>query len=198
MSAKTQPSPLSRILLGLILLMAAGLAGLVALTFNDVPSSSQRTLNAWHEVEASYAQRATLVPGILAAVRKVTGTQAELIGRIETRHAAVLALSPNLATPREPGRFSNFMKVQDSLSVQLGLVLDLMRLYPDQSREPELRKVFDDLELAESRMAVARTDYVASARQYNANVEGVPGVWVTALFHPEARPMVRDFATAQP
>ena len=180
------------------MLAALGLAVLVALTINDVPKSSQRTQVAWGEVETAYRQRAALVPAIIGAVRAVTSTQAELIARIEARQAAVLALKPDPAAPAEPAHFHDFMKVQDDLSVPLGLVLDLMRLYPDQRREASVRKAFDDLELAESRIVVTRSDYVANARRHNSHIADAPGAVVAKLFHPEARPMVADFSASEP
>ena len=187
-----------RLVLGVIVLACLAVAALAALTINDVPKSSQRTQAAWGEVETSYRQRAGLVPGIIGAVRAVTSTQAGLIARIEARQADVLALKPDPAAPVEPAHFHNFMKVQDELSVPLGLVLDLMRLYPDQGREAVLRKVFDDLELSESRIVVMRTDYIANARLHNSNITEMPGVVVAKLFHPEARPVVADFSAAAP
>ena len=184
--------------IGFAVLVALGLAALVALTINDVPKSSQRTQVAWGEVETAYRQRAALVPAIIGAVRAVTSTQTALIARIEARQAAVLALAPDPTAPSQPARFHGFMTVQDELSVPLGLVLDLMRLYPDQSREPAVRKAFDDLELAESRIVVTRSDYVANARRYNSQIADGPGAVVAKLFHPEARAMVADFSAAEP
>ena len=187
-----------RLVLGVVGLACLAVAALAALTINDVPKSIQRTQTAWREVETSYRQRAGLVPSIIGAVRAVTSTQAGLIARIEARQAAVLALKPDPAAPAEPAHFHDFMKVQDELSVPLGLVLDLMRLYPDQSREAAMRKVFDDLELSESHIVVMRTDYIANARLHNSNIADMPGVVVAKLFHPEARPVVADFSAAEP
>ena len=185
----------SRTLAVLAALLLAGAAGYAGVTANDLPKAAARAGQYWTTVEKEFRQRAELVPQIVGAIEAVSPGQQDLIGRVKTAQAAVLALPADPAAPGSAARVRAFMKTQDGLSENLGTVLDLLRLYPDKSRSEPVRKVFDALELKESHIVVARTDYVAQAMQHNLLLASPPAQWVSGFFHPGAKPLVASFET---
>lgn len=175
----------------------AGAGGYAALTAQDLPIAAGKTQKYWASVESEFRQRADLVPKIVSTVEAIAPGQAELIGKVKATQAAVLALPPDPAAPASPERFRVFMKTQDALSENLGAVLDVLRLYPDKSRSEPVRKVFDELELKESQIVVARSNYVAQAAQHNGLLASPPAQWVAAALHPDAKPLVASFDLAK-
>lgn len=174
-------------------LLLAGAAGYAGITANDLPRAAARAEQYWTNVEKEFRQRAELVPQIVGAIEAVSPGQQDLIGKVKAAQAAVLALPADPAAPASIARVRAFMKTQDGLSENLGTVLDLLRLYPDKSRSEPVRKVFDALELKETHIVVARSDYVAQAMQHNQMLASPPAQWVAGYFHPGAKPLVASF-----
>ena len=180
--------------------LALALAAMFALaalyagwTANDAPAAAKLAAAAWERVESEFRSRAAYAEKIAATAAALNPGEKALPARIAAARAAVLALPPDPAAPASRARFQAFMKVQDALSDELGLVLDMLRLYPDQARSGPVRLVFDELELKESHIVVARSDYAAQARRHNQIIAEAPSSWVAATFHPEAKPLVASF-----
>ena len=169
------------------------IGGYFALTANDVPKAADRARNDWGRVEAEFRNRAEFVPQIVAAVEAVNPGQQALVARVKTAQAIVLALKPDASIPASPAKLRDFMKVQDGLSDSLGAVLDLMRLYPDKSREENIRKVFAELERLEDFIVVARNVYVERARNHNELRDMMPQKIMAALFPPKPPALVPTF-----
>ncbi len=178
-----------------ILLLAAivALAAYFALTANDVPKAAERARSGWARVEQEFRKRAEFVPEIVGAVALVNSGQQALIDKVKTAQAGVLALKPDDSIPASPARLRSFMKVQDGLSESLGEVMDLMRLYPDRSREENIRKVFAGLEMHENFIVVARNVYVEQARSHNELRGLMPQRLIAALFPPQPPALVPTF-----
>ena len=174
------------------LLAVFGAAALAVLGRHDVSGDGRRALAAWSSVETEFRQRAALVPPIIAALRKVDRSQEGLIQRVEAAQAAVLALEPDSAAPFGSERFRTFMATQDRLSRALGEVLDILHQYPARS-ERYVQDVLGRLEDSESRIVIARADYVNAARRYNEGLSSLTGRLLAAVVGPRASPMVASF-----
>ena len=180
--------------LALVLLALLAIAGLYAgWTANDAPAAAKSAAAAWGRVEDEFRSRADFSGKIAATVAQLNPGEKALPAKIAAARAAALALPPDPAAPASRARFLAFMKVQDALSEELGLVLDMLRLYPDQARSGPVRQVFDELELKESHIVVARTDFVAQANRHNRIIGDLPSRWVADLFHPEEKPLMASF-----
>ena len=177
------------------LLLAAG--GYTAFTARAILDAATRAGQDWTAVEDEFHRRADYASAIAATVEALNPGAKELADKVRTAQAAVAKLPRDPAAPRSKTRFRNFMKTQDALSDSLGLVLDMLRLYPDKARLPEVRKVFDDLELKETHIVVARSDYVEQARLYNSYLAGPPASWIAPWVRKDARPLVASFDPAK-
>jgi LemA protein len=161
----------SILLIGLLVLTAS----LVLLLVRGADLSGERrtALEAWSGVERTYQQRAELVPQIVAVLRSVDRSQEALMLRVEQAQAEVLSLRPNPQATLELDAFRRFMATQDRLSVALGQVLDTLYQLPHRA-EARVQTATGELEVSESRIVVARSDYVRAAERYNAKLSSVP------------------------
>ena len=182
----------------LVLLAAAATAAYAALSVSELPKAEARAQAGWQAVEQEFRRRAEFVPAVITAIEAINPAQKDLIGKVQTAQAQVLSLPADPAAPASSQRFQAFMKVQDTLSESLGDVMDMLRVYPDKGRSPPVRKVFDELELKETRIVVARSNYVAEAVQHNNLITTPPTAWVTALMYPQAKPLVASFDSGKP
>ena len=164
---------------GKVPLIAAGLlvliAGLVLLLIRGADLSGERrtALEAWSGVESTYQQRARLVPQIVEVLRSVDRSQEALMLRVEQAQAEVLSLRPDPQAAVELDAFRRFMATQDRLSVALGQVLDTLYQLPHRAAA-RVQAATGELEVSESRIVVARSDYVGTAERYNAKLSSVP------------------------
>ena len=178
---------------GLILLAGVGAGAYAVFTADDLPKAAQKAQTYWAGVEAEFRHRAEFVPEIIAAVQQVSPGQGELIGKVKAAQAAVLAMPADPQAPADIKRFRGFMQVQDNLSDHLGLVMDMLQLYPEKARTEAVAKTFSELERKESHVVVARGDYVMQATAHNAMLRNPPQSWVVSYFHPKAKPLVASF-----
>ena len=181
--------------LGGIALVAA--VGYAFITADDVPKAAQRAKAVWGSVETEFRNRAEFADTIIATIAQINPGQTELVDKVKSAQGAVLALKPDATAPADITHFRSFMKVQDALSANLGLVMDMLRLYPDKARTDGVAKTFAELELKESHIVVARSDYVELAGAHNNLLKALPQSWVAAFFHPDARPLVASFDPAK-
>ncbi|MDJ1159751.1 LemA family protein [Chelatococcus sp. SYSU_G07232] len=168
-------------------------AGWLAVSVDDVPRRADQAHAAWSTVEAEFRQRAELVPSIIAVVEALNPAQADLVAELARMHAVIRDLKADPAATTDPARLAAFKKTQDALSMALGRVMDLINLYPDRRREPQIRGVLEKLETSENRIVVARSDYAAAARRYNSELTAMPDRLIAAVAHPDARPMIEGF-----
>lgn len=182
-------------LAALALLLASGVY--TGFTARAILDAATRAGQDWTGVEDEFHRRADYATAIAATVEAFDPDAKELADKVRTAQAAVAKLPRDPAAPRSKTRFRNFMATQDALSDSLGLVLDMLRLHPDKARMPEVRKVFDDLELKETHIVVARGDYVEHARLYNSYLAGPPASWIAPWVRKDTRPLISSFDPAK-
>jgi hypothetical protein len=177
----------------LVVLVIAGLVSIVNRGARQVSSAANRAVAAWSTVEQEFKARAGIAPAMADLARRLDATGEELAARIIAAADAIEKLAPDPGRPYAPDRFRAFMGVQDALSVPLGQVLDLVNAHPAEAADPTVKELLARLAAHEQRIVVARSDYVANARTYNAEIEGIPNRWTVSFFHPDASQMVASF-----
>lgn len=183
------------IFLGVILVIALAFIGT---RFMNVPQAESRAISAWGEVERQFQLRAYLTHDVIDAVRVVTPAQLELLAALEEKRQKVLRYPFDAKAPMDDKRFRAFMATQDELSVELGKVMDLMQLYPERRSQQPISDVLSQLAQSESRIVIARSDYVRAAKSYNRLVTNFPTRWFAGLIEPDAPPMIVSFDIKAP
>lgn len=183
------------IVIGIILVIALAFFGA---RFMNVPQAESRAASAWGEVERQFQLRAYLTRDVIDVVRAVSPAQTELMAALEEKRQKVLRYPFDTRAPIEGERFRAFMATQDELSIELGKVMDLMQLYAERRSHPPISTVLAHLAQSESRIVVARSDYVRAAKSYNRMVTNFPTRWFANLIEPETIPMIVSFDMTTP
>lgn len=181
------------IVIGVVLVLALAFAGA---RFMNVPQAESRAINAWGEVQRQYLLRAYLAQDIIDAVRTVNPARADLLEALEEKRQQVISQQLDDRAPRSDERFHAYMAAQDALSTELARVMDMLQFFPERRVEPPMSTALGRLAQNESRIVIARSDYLRAAKTYNRLVTNVPTRWFVGLVEPAALPLVTDFETA--
>mgnify|MGYP001312300808 CR=1 FL=1 len=182
------------IVIGVVLVLALAFAGA---RFMNVPQAESRALNAWEEVQRQFLMRAYLTQDVIDAVRTVNPTRTDLIDALEARRQQIIAAPLDDAAPRSQESFHAYLAKQEALSAELVRVLDMLQFFPELRIVPPVSTVLGRLAQSESRIVVARSDYVRAADAYNRMVTNIPTRWFAGLVEPDALPLVTNFDTPE-
>lgn len=181
------------VVIGIVLVLALAFVGA---RFMNVPQAESRAVNAWGEVQRQYLLRAYLTQDIIDAVRAVNPARVDLLEALEDKRQQIIASSLDDRAPRSEERFRAFVARQDELSAELARVMDMLQFFPERRVEPPVSTALGRLAQNESRIVVARSDYVRAAETYNRMVTNVPTRWFVGLVEPAAEPMITNVDSA--
>ncbi|MGV6875061.1 LemA family protein [Pseudochelatococcus sp. B33] len=182
------------VVIGVVLVLALAFAGA---RFMNVPQAESRAVNAWGEVQRQYLLRAYITQDIIDAVRAVNPARTDLLEALEVKRQQVIGYPLDDRAPRSEERFHAYMAVQDELSAELARVMDMLQFFPERRVEPPMSTALGRLAQNESRIVVARSDYLRAADAYNRLVTNIPTRWFAGLVEPAAEPLVTDFDTPE-
>jgi LemA protein len=172
-----------------MIVVAVAAFNLAACGLNALPALQERARAAWSEVQNQYQRRIDLIPKLVATVKALTPQEEELLQRLTEARAQAARVQADAATPSDGERFREYEAAQAQLSRVLGWVWQSVERYPELKSNAGFVALRSQLLDTEDRIAVARRDYAAAAERYNRELEALPGRWIAAGFHPEAKPM---------
>lgn len=178
------------IVVGIVLVLALAFAGA---RFMNVPQVESRAINAWGEIQRQFLLRAYLTENVIDAVRTVNPVRSDLIQSLEDKRLQVINYPLDDRAPRSPDHFRAYIAKQEELSAELAKVMDMLQFFPELRGQPPVSTVLGRLAQNESRIVVARSDYLRAAKAYNRLVANAPTSWFVGLVEPTATPLVTDF-----
>jgi LemA protein len=171
-----------------VLLQACGI--------NNAPTLEERAKSAWSEVQNQYQRRADLIPNLVETVKGFAQQEREVLTQVTEARARATQVQVDASTVTDPEKFRQFQEAQGQLSGALGRLLATVERYPELKSNANFLALQSQLEGTENRIAVARRDYIEAVRSYNTEIRTIPGRWVAAVFHPEAKPLETFASTA--
>ena len=161
--------------LALIVLLA--LAVIVAVLYNRLIRSRNRTSTAWSDIDVQLQRRHDLIPQIVKAVDAYAKYErATLEAVTELRAEAMRVVDVNARG-----------KVEEELSAGVSRLLALAESYPDLKANENFMKLQAELVETENYLQFARRYYNGSVRDYNTMTETVPSNIVANVFGFEQR-----------
>ncbi len=171
-----------------VLLQACGI--------NNAPTLEERAKSAWSEVQNQYQRRADLIPNLVETVKGFAQQEREVLTQVTEARARATQVQVDASTVTDPEKFRQFQEAQGQLSGALGRLLATVERYPELKSNANFLALQSQLEGTENRIAVARRDYIEAVRAYNTEIRTIPGRWVAAVFHPDAKPLETFASTA--
>lgn len=188
---------MQKIVLGVIGAVIAIIIFVIVTHINKVPTLDEGVKASWAQVNNQYKRRADLIPNLIATVKGYAAHEKEVLTQVTEARAKVgqMQLSPEMLN--NPEMFSQFQENQGALSSALSRLMVVVEKYPDLKADKNFQALQSQLEGTENRIAIARKDYIATVRTYNIELRTIPGKWVAAIFHSEAKVKETFSATVQ-
>ena len=177
-----------RLRLGLsALLIAPTLSACAAV--DRIPALEERAKSAWSEVQTQHQRRADLIPGLVDTLKGFAQQEREVMQQLTEARSRATQARADASTMTDAQTFRAFQEAQNQLSAALGRLLATVERYPELKSNANFLAARSQLEGTEGRIALARRDYMVSARAYNEELRTLPGRWIAALLYPEAQPL---------
>ena len=154
-----------------------------------IPALEERTRSAWSEVQNQYRRRDDLIPKLIEAFKGFAQQEREVLRQVADARAKAAQVQVDASTIADPQKFRDFQEVQDQLSNAVARLLATAERYPELKSSSGFQAAQSQVADTESRIAVARRDYLAAVRAHNRELRTIPGRWIAAMFHPDAKPL---------
>ena len=149
--------------------------------YNTIQQMDEQAAAARNQIEVQLQRRADLVPNLVETVKgyaqqertiftEVARARAGLTGAIRTGDAEAMA------------------NANAELTGALGRLIALVEAYPQLKSDQNFIRLQDELAGTENRIAVARSDYNETVRQYNAYIRQFPQLVTAKVIDAEPRP----------
>lgn len=181
------------IVVGVVFVLALAFAGV---RFMSVPQAESRAINAWGEVQRQFLFRAYLTQDVIDAVRSVNPTRVDLLEALEDKRQQIINYPLDDRAPRSEEQFRAYVEKQEALSAELVRVKEMLQFLPERGQEPPMSTALGRLARNESRIVIARSDYVRASNAYNRLVKNVPTRWFVSFIEPASKPLVTSFDAA--
>jgi LemA protein len=166
--------------LGVVVVVALILGGLVLGTYNNLVGLGQGVDAQWSQVENQYQRRADLIPNLVSTVKGAADFEKSTLEAVVKARASVGQINMgNL--PNDPAAFARFQQAQDALSGALSRLMVVVERYPELKANQNFRDLQVALEGTENRIAVERGRFNERAQEYNTARLRFPAVLVANL-----------------
>jgi LemA protein len=175
--------------LGVLLIAAVVLAGILALSYNNLVRHSQEVDRQWAQVQNVYQRRADLIPNLVQTVSGAANFEKSTLTDIVKARASVgqVNVNPNQA-PSNAAELEKYQQAQGQLSSALGRLLVVVERYPELKANANFLNLQAQLEGTENRISVERGRFNEAVQAYNTVLKRFPTVLFAGLFGFKEKP----------
>ena len=149
--------------------------------YNGLVSMDEGVQNKWADVETQYQRRADLIPNLVNTVKGYAAHEKETLESVvkARSEATSFKIDPSNMTAEQMAQYQN---AQNGVTSALSKLLLVVEKYPDLKANQNFQELQSQLEGTENRIAVARRDYNAVAKEYNTAVRKFPKNILAGMF----------------
>lgn len=149
--------------------------------YNGLVSMDEGVQNKWADVETQYQRRADLIPNLVNTVKGYAAHEKETLESVvkARSEATNVKIDPSNMTAEQMAQYQN---AQNGVTSALSKLLLVVEKYPDLKANQNFQELQSQLEGTENRIAVARRDYNAVAKEYNTAVRKFPKNILAGMF----------------
>ncbi|WP_323590245.1 LemA family protein [Aliarcobacter butzleri] len=181
------------LVLGLILL---AIIYLTVTNYNNIPKLDENVKEKWSQVQNQYKRRADLIPNLVETVKAYANHEKNTLVEVTEARSKVSQINLNENTLNNPELLQQFENAQSNLTSALSKLMVVVEKYPELKANEKFLSLQSQLEGTENRISVARRDFIEAVKLYNLELRTMPGKFVAAIAHPEAK--IKDTFTASP
>ena len=149
--------------------------------YNGLVSMDEGVQNKWADVETQYQRRADLSPNLVNTAKGYATHEKETLESVvkARSEATSVKIDPSNMTAEQMAQYQN---AQNGVTSALSKLLLVVEKYPDLKANQNFQELQSQLEGTENRIAVARRDYNAVAKEYNTAVRKFPKNILAGMF----------------
>ncbi|MDK2047713.1 LemA family protein [Aliarcobacter butzleri] len=181
------------LVLGLILL---AIIYLTVTNYNNIPKLDENVKEKWSQVQNQYKRRADLIPNLVETVKAYVNHEKNTLVEVTEARSKVSQITLNENTLNNPELLQQFENAQSNLTSALSKLMVVVEKYPELKANENFLSLQSQLEGTENRITVARRDFIEAVKLYNLELRTMPGKFVAAIAHPEAK--IKETFTASP
>ena len=181
------------LVLGLILL---AIIYLTVTNYNNIPKLDENVKEKWSQVQNQYKRRADLIPNLVETVKAYANHEKNTLVEVTEARSKVSQITLNENTLSNPELLQQFENAQSNLTSALSKLMVVVEKYPELKANENFLSLQSQLEGTENRITVARRDFIEAVKLYNLELRTMPGKFVAAIAHPEAK--IKETFTASP
>lgn len=181
------------LVLGLILL---AIIYLTVTNYNNIPKLDENVKEKWSQVQNQYKRRADLIPNLVETVKAYANHEKSTLVEVTEARSKVSQITLNENTLNNSELLQQFENAQSNLRSALSKLMVVVEKYPELKANENFLSLQSQLEGTENRITVARRDFIEAVKLYNLELRTMPGKFVAAIAHPEAK--IKETFTASP
>lgn len=181
------------LVLGLILL---AIIYLTVTNYNNIPKLDENVKEKWSQVQNQYKRRADLIPNLVETVKAYANHEKNTLVEVTEARSKVSQINLNENTLNNPELLQQFENAQSNLTSALSKLMVVVEKYPELKANENFLSLQSQLEGTENRISVARRDFIEAVKLYNLELRTMPGKFVAAIAHPEAK--IKETFSASP
>lgn len=181
------------LVLGLILL---AIIYLTVTNYNNIPKLDENVKEKWSQVQNQYKRRADLIPNLVETVKAYANHEKSTLVEVTEARSKVSQINLNENILNNPELLQQFENAQSNLTSALSKLMVVVEKYPELKANENFLSLQSQLEGTENRITVARRDFIEAVKLYNLELRTMPGKFVAAIAHPEAK--IKETFTASP
>lgn len=181
------------LVLGLILL---AIIYLTVTNYNNIPKLDENVKEKWSQVQNQYKRRADLIPNLVETVKAYANHEKNTLVEVTEARSKVSQINLNENILNNPELLQQFENAQSNLTSALSKLMVVVEKYPELKANENFLSLQSQLEGTENRITVARRDFIEAVKLYNLELRTMPGKFVAAIAHPEAK--IKETFTASP
>ena len=148
--------------------------------YNTIQTMDESAAAARQQIEVQLQRRADLVPNLVNTVRGFAAQEERIFTEVAQSRAA-------LAGAVSGGNMTEVANANQAMTGSLGRLLAIVENYPQLKSDQNFLRLQDELSGTENRIAVSRSDYNNSVRDYNAYIRRFPAVLTAKVIGAKAR-----------
>ena len=174
----------------LFLIIAAVIAVLLMVLYNNLIDSREKVNAAWAQVENVYQRRLDLVPVLIDGVETYMEHERETLQAVTDARANALSINQMLdgQPPQSMDQMRTLEAAQGKLQSALVRLFAVVENYPNLKASQNFLTLQDQIEGTENRIAMERRHYNEFARVYNTRVQKFPTNLVAGMMDFTGKP----------
>ncbi len=149
--------------------------------YNRIQTLDETASSAKQQIEVQLQRRADLVPNLVNTVKGYAAHEEGVFTQVAEARA-------KLSGAVRSGDPAQQVAADAQLTGALGRLLVIAEAYPQLKADQQFLRLQDELSGTENRIAVSRSDYNASVRDYNTYIRGFPQTLTAKVTGAKARP----------